>query len=110
MDTVLEIFAKYSPYILMGIASVIVIALVILKGKSDLKIYKQVENLEVWIPESGDNLSHLVEKPASISKKQSDRRAASSTLRPNRSQLNRTGVSESVSGKNSKQHSQDISS
>ena len=76
MDTLLEIITNNYDQIFWVIVSLIAVTLFLVKGKNDLKIRKQVENMKVWIPDNNDNLSDLVENSVSMSNRQSDRRAA----------------------------------
>ena len=76
MDTLLEIINNNYDQIFWVIVSLIAVTLFLVKGKSDIKIRQQVENMKVWIPENDDNLSDLVENSVTMSNRQSDRRAA----------------------------------
>ena len=76
MDALLEIINNNYDQIFWVIVSLIAVTLFLVKGKNDLKIRQQVENMKVWIPENDDNLSDLVENSVSMSNRQSDRRAA----------------------------------
>ena len=76
MDALLEIINNNYDQIFWVIVSLIAVTLFLVKGKNDLKIRQQVENMKVWIPENDDNLSDLVENSVTMSNRQSDRRAA----------------------------------